>query len=217
MESDMASAVNRERGRAGSSPLALHAWAVASAREHSAVMAEEGRIFHDPAFLREGRAGMGADLLGENVAQSTSVASAMSALMASEPHRANILDPRFTHLGIGIRSAGGYLYVTQRFGRVAARALPRAFLAARAGVIRRPVEPPPPAPAPAVPPSPPAVAGPLLPPVYFAHARDRAVEQHGLSGNLALAAVSTPAAAAAIGLARALARPARRRRLWAWG
>ena len=44
-----------------------------------------------------------------------SVAGAMASLMLSPGHRANILDPRFTHVGVGIAygSAYGNLYVQE--------------------------------------------------------------------------------------------------------
>ena len=35
--------------------------------------------------------------------------------MNSPPHRANILDPRLTHLGVGVCKAGHYYYATQNF------------------------------------------------------------------------------------------------------
>ncbi len=35
--------------------------------------------------------------------------------MASYWHRANILRPRYTHLGFGVAKNGGEVYVVQRF------------------------------------------------------------------------------------------------------
>jgi uncharacterized protein YkwD len=45
----------------------------------------------------------------------TRVSGSMAALMLSPGHRANILDPRFTHVGVGIAygSAYGNLYVQE--------------------------------------------------------------------------------------------------------
>lgn len=35
--------------------------------------------------------------------------------MNSPPHRANIMDPRYTHLGVGVCKEGHYFYATQNF------------------------------------------------------------------------------------------------------
>ncbi len=52
---------------------------------------------------------------GENISGNKSVSGSMAALMLSPGHKANILDPRFTHVGVGIAygSAYGNLYVQE--------------------------------------------------------------------------------------------------------
>lgn len=45
---------------------------------------------------------------GENIAGNQNVQAAHNALMNSPGHRANILNPDFTHIGIGIRQGGQY-------------------------------------------------------------------------------------------------------------
>jgi uncharacterized YkwD family protein len=45
---------------------------------------------------------------GENIAGNQSVQAAHNALMNSSGHRKNILDPDFTHIGIGIKKGGSY-------------------------------------------------------------------------------------------------------------
>lgn len=45
---------------------------------------------------------------GENIAGNQTVAKAHEALMNSPGHRANILSPDYTHIGIGIKSGGPY-------------------------------------------------------------------------------------------------------------
>ncbi|QGU96783.1 serine protease [Clostridium bovifaecis] len=45
---------------------------------------------------------------GENIAGNQSVANAHNSLMNSPGHRKNILNPEFTHIGIGIRQGGPY-------------------------------------------------------------------------------------------------------------
>ncbi|RZV46656.1 MAG: CAP domain-containing protein, partial [Acidimicrobiales bacterium] len=53
--------------------------------------------------------------LGENVGTGPDVKSVMDAFIASPGHYANIIDPAFTHVGIGVVWDGARLYVTQRF------------------------------------------------------------------------------------------------------
>jgi len=48
------------------------------------------------------RAGVSVVKLGENISQGDSVEAAHAALMGSPSHRANMLEPTFTHVGIGV-------------------------------------------------------------------------------------------------------------------
>lgn len=53
---------------------------------------------------------------GENIAGNSNVQSAFNALMNSPGHRKNILNPDFTHVGIGIKKGGPYGYmISQMF------------------------------------------------------------------------------------------------------
>jgi uncharacterized protein YkwD len=53
---------------------------------------------------------------GENLAGAPSVERAHSGLMNSPGHRANILNPNFTHIGIGALNVGPYgMMFTQMF------------------------------------------------------------------------------------------------------
>ncbi len=59
-------------------------------------------------------------LLGENVARNRSVEHLHAALMRSDGHRRNRMNPEFTHAGIGLSRAGAYvLYMTEVFAGVA--------------------------------------------------------------------------------------------------
>ena len=51
----------------------------------------------------------------ENLARSTTPSRAHQTLMESPSHRANILDPSLTHVGIGVARQNGELVVTQIF------------------------------------------------------------------------------------------------------
>ncbi len=65
-------------------------------------------------MLRE--AGMDFTRAGENIASSQSYVVSHHRLMASDGHRRNILNPNYTHIGIGIvdQTPSG-VYVTQLF------------------------------------------------------------------------------------------------------
>jgi uncharacterized protein YkwD len=75
-------------------------------------MADEGRLSH--SVLREG-VPPGWNRLGENVAYAGSVEQAMAALEASPPHRANLLNPAFTSIAIGVVERDGRVWVTEVF------------------------------------------------------------------------------------------------------
>jgi len=53
--------------------------------------------------------------LGENVGTGPDIESVMKAFIASEGHYTNIVDPEFTHIGVGVVWDGARLYTTHRF------------------------------------------------------------------------------------------------------
>ncbi len=53
--------------------------------------------------------------LGENVGTGPDIHSVMDAFIASPGHYANIVDPDFTHIGVGVVWDGARLYTTHRF------------------------------------------------------------------------------------------------------
>jgi len=70
--------------------------------------------------MRVSRAGIRWQATGENIAKVDTVVGAEAAFM-NEPkfqpnHRGNILNPDYTHVGVGVaRGAKGMLYITQEF------------------------------------------------------------------------------------------------------
>jgi uncharacterized protein YkwD len=97
------------------------------AREHSLDMATQGYFNHvspdgSRPDVRVTGAGIGWQGMGENIAEYGDVTRAEAAFM-NEPrfehnHRHNILNPKFTHVGVGIvRGADGMFYITQEFAR----------------------------------------------------------------------------------------------------
>ncbi|NJQ02315.1 CAP domain-containing protein [Streptomyces zingiberis] len=113
--------VNRERRRAGCSPVALDPRLTELARAFSADMAERGFFTHtDPdgatPWDRAARLGI-EELGGENIARGQTTAEAvMEAWMAAPEHRANILNCSYRTLGVGAHFADGGPWWTQDFG-----------------------------------------------------------------------------------------------------
>ncbi|TNM38664.1 CAP domain-containing protein [Nocardioides albidus] len=116
--------VNRRRSAAGCGALRSNEKLRRSARTHSVGMAQYGTMTH---FL-PGEAGLGQRVtfagyrdwrrLAENIASGfSSPRAVMRAWMASPEHRANILDCRLRHLGVGVVAQGSRLWWTQDFGR----------------------------------------------------------------------------------------------------
>ena len=114
--------LNNERTSRGLAPLRENSLLRDVAEQHSSRMARERAISHqfegeaDPT-TRIVTSGVHVEATGENVAISFSASRAHAALMDSPPHRANILDPKFTEVGVGVVKHGDSIYVTQDFSR----------------------------------------------------------------------------------------------------
>lgn len=128
--------MNRERAAAGLPPLALRWDLDPIATGFGVRLAREGKLRHNETFLSaESLERLGARKLGENVGFDGSLESVHRRFMDSPPHRANVLDPDFDGVGIGIAVAPGSaasVYVVEDFA-----AGPPARLKARSGTRRR--------------------------------------------------------------------------------
>lgn len=124
LEDQVVALVNKRRTRAGCRTLRSNEKLRLSARTHSVGMAQYRTMTH---FL-PGEAGLGERItfagyrgwrrLAENVATGYgSPKAVMQAWMASPGHRANILDCRLRHLGVGVVVQGDRIWWTQDFGR----------------------------------------------------------------------------------------------------
>ena len=98
-ESRLLSLTNADRARAGLAPLQSSATLVSIARSWSAHMAATGQLGHNPSLASQVS---GWSTLGENVAMAWSSDQAEQLFMASAGHRANILQPRYNWVGIGV-------------------------------------------------------------------------------------------------------------------
>jgi uncharacterized protein YkwD len=121
LEAEMLILVNQERRKHGLQILKPDPELTQVARDHSAEMLERGYFSHytpeglDP-FDRMKNAGVRFLTGGENIAITQTLPMAHTGLMNSPGHRANILNPAFGRLGIGILDAGWYgLMITQAF------------------------------------------------------------------------------------------------------
>jgi len=105
--------VNAARANAGVAPLTVDAELTSLARDWAAQMAAAGKISHANPIS----AGVTQDWqkLGENVGKGPSVDPIMDAFIASPGHYANLMDPAFTRIGVGVVWSNGVLYTTHRF------------------------------------------------------------------------------------------------------
>lgn len=121
LEATMLVLVNEERKKAGLKPVAADPELRVVARAHSKDMFARGYFAHvDPdkndPFDRMRAGGVKFLTAGENLALAQTLQQAHDGLMKSPGHRANILQPQFGRLGIGILDGGIYgLMVTQNF------------------------------------------------------------------------------------------------------
>ena len=108
--------VNAARAQRGLAPVVARGDVEGVASGWSDTMAAAGAISHDDAyFTPESHDRFDAVIVAENVAQAVTVEQAHAALMASEHHRDNILDARFTVIGIGASYRDGWWWITQDF------------------------------------------------------------------------------------------------------
>jgi uncharacterized protein YkwD len=115
--------VNAQRVKAGCRALRVDLRLVRAAQAHSIDMARRRYFSHTTpdgrTFVQRIRAqGYTGSPLGENIAAGYPTASAvMTAWMKSPGHRANILNCRYTYIGVGSAIGGPYgYYWTQDFG-----------------------------------------------------------------------------------------------------
>lgn len=116
-EQEMVRLVNEERQKAGVAPLQIDLELSRVARIKSQDMRDNNYFSHTSPtygspFDMMKSFGIRYRTAGENIALHSSVQSAHNGLMNSDGHRKNILNPSFTHIGIGIVNGR---YYTQMF------------------------------------------------------------------------------------------------------
>ena len=113
---------NQARAETGAPRLTLDAGLSHAARVHAEAMLAARQLSHqfegEPSLpQRLGSATHTAlDQEGENVALDYDAASGHQHLMLSPPHRANLLNPAYNVIGMGVVRSGDHLYIVQDFG-----------------------------------------------------------------------------------------------------
>jgi uncharacterized protein YkwD len=113
---------NKARTQAGAPPLALDEGLSQAARVHAQAMVEAQQLSHrfdgEPALVERLATAthLQLDQEGENVAFDFDPEQAQRHLMLSPPHRANLLNPAYNVVGLGVVRGGDRLYVVQDFG-----------------------------------------------------------------------------------------------------
>jgi uncharacterized protein YkwD len=125
LEQEIVDLTNQVRAQYGLAPLRVNSGLVAAAQLHSGDMARAGVMDHtlpgvaDPTLeSRAAAVGYNYSWLGENIAFNYSDDPAVvAAWMNSPSHRANILSPHYTEMGVGISwDNQGQPYYTEEFG-----------------------------------------------------------------------------------------------------
>src|SRR6202167_64011 len=123
-------AANRERAEQGLAQLHWDNALADAAHEHALLMAQRNTLSHQfpgeaPLQDRARVAGARFTEVAENVAEGPSATVIHSSWMHSPPHRANLLDPELTAVGIAVvgnapRGAAGMLFAVEDFSQAVA-------------------------------------------------------------------------------------------------
>lgn len=111
LESQMLALVNDVRAQAGAPPLVMNSSLTQVARNWSTTL--PASFQHNPNVSAQIPAGWSG--WGENIAYNGSMEAAHQALVNSSGHYANMVNPNYNQVGIGIWVQGGLVYVTQVF------------------------------------------------------------------------------------------------------
>jgi uncharacterized protein YkwD len=112
--------INQTRGQAGLPALAWDDRLAEAATRHALIMAQQGSLSHrydgEPALMdRLTSQNVRLDRASENVVYDLTVEDAHRNFMGSPAHRANLLDPAFDAIGLGLVEVGGVWYIVEDF------------------------------------------------------------------------------------------------------
>jgi uncharacterized protein YkwD len=108
--------INVSRVAAGLRPLKVSPDLTAVANKWAVALAKKGGLAHNPAL---GSAIKNWTGLAENVGMGQTAAQLHAAFMHSAPHRANILAPIYTQVGVGVVVVDHEIFVVEDFRRPA--------------------------------------------------------------------------------------------------
>jgi uncharacterized protein YkwD len=113
-------AMNVVRANNGVPPLRVGSALTRAARSHSVDMARRGYFDHGAFVQRLRSFGVRAPFIGENLASGTQPLTPLAIVrmwIASPPHRQNLLEPGFRHVGIGVAGGSTRLVTADFAGR----------------------------------------------------------------------------------------------------
>ncbi len=121
-ETQIVAFIDKERTDRGLVPVRMDNLLTNAARQHTQLMVEKHELSHQltaEPVLRERIAdtGLPFSTAGENVAYDANPQSVHVAFMHSPGHRDNILNPKFTAVGIGVMHKGNLIWVTEDFAQ----------------------------------------------------------------------------------------------------
>lgn len=116
----MITLINQAREHAGLPPYTVNPQLMALAQERAVALADGPFTSDLPGYgwpvQMEQAAGIQAQGMGaENIAEANSVSQAFALLMASLPHRSNILNPNETQIGVGVAPWGSGVAISELF------------------------------------------------------------------------------------------------------
>lgn len=113
-ENDFLVQINQLRASRGVPALSVNDDLTNIARTWTDQMIANGGLSHNPSLAAEAPGGW--SKLGENVGVGYDVSSLMQAFINSPAHYANLVDPRYSSVGIGVTvTPDGRVWVTQDF------------------------------------------------------------------------------------------------------
>lgn len=124
VEQDLLQLANQSRQRAGAPSLVLDTGLTAAARTHAQAMLEAHQLSHrfsgEPTLVQRlaATSSMQLDQAAENVALDYSALGGHEHLMLSPPHRANLLNPAYNMVGLGVVRSGDRLYIVEDFAHI---------------------------------------------------------------------------------------------------
>jgi uncharacterized protein YkwD len=122
MEKRLLTLANQSRRQAGAPPLTMDAGLSQAARIHAQAMLQARRLSHqfdgEPSLPQRLATATRLQLEqeGENVALDYDAEHGHEHLMLSPPHRANLLNPAYNVVGVGVVRGGNQIYIVQDFG-----------------------------------------------------------------------------------------------------